>query len=186
LNTTHFSFRLILLGAVLFTTASASFAQGFRSKKSDLPDSSHFYMARQEWQYVDDSPIKTHTGDGGGSQQTNQPPGANSSPPPRILPRSGFQSYTPTMPVMNTALPKTPNGVPPKAYPKKGPTGAQANAGKLGAGKPNASAGANNGPPKVEAYAPYKGFNAAAGVGADSSKSKSNVQGNVLHWAHSH
>jgi hypothetical protein len=173
-----------LLALFFACGCGAAHAQGFIRKDQNLPDASRFYMARQQWQMIDNTPIiNGQPGGPGGAQQQGAAPGAGAPPP---LPRAGFMPYTPNMPQLSTSLPKTNNGVPPKLPPARapksgGPTGAKAHAGKLPAAKP-VSAPA---PPAVQAYAPYKGYNpgAPAATGAQSMNSQSNVKGSVLHWA---
>src|ERR1700733_6740315 len=110
-------YRAAALAFAIGLSSSAAFAQGFIKKNSDLPDSSHFYMARQQWQYVDTSPIINGQPNPPGQQQqqqqqqqgpNNQIPGV----PARGLPKAGFQGYAPEQPQMSTNLPKVNNGVP--------------------------------------------------------------------------
>jgi hypothetical protein len=196
--------QTIILRAALLLVASglasqSAFAQGFRSKDSGLPDSSHFYMSRLQVQMIDETPIVNHQVNPPGAAG-NGGMGANQGIP-RTLPRAGFNSYTSNIPTVTTTLPKVNNGVPPKLAPTKSggvPTGDQGRAGRLGSGgkgsklAKGASPANINAPPTVQAYAPYKGYNPAAMSGVQTSSnsagqnSQTNVQGNVLHWARSH
>lgn len=163
--------------AVCSFTAQGASAQGFRSQDKALPDASRFYMSRLQVQMIDEAPMVTRQANPGGAPgQQQMRPGI----PPGGLPRAGFQSYTPEMPGLSTSLPKTNNGVPPKLPPQRAnPSGMRGNAGKLAANKPKPAPTA----PAVQAYAPYKGYDAAAFGGSTAASSKSNVHGSVLHWA---
>jgi hypothetical protein len=182
-----FSGRSLLVPALLLPALTLAFtlpaeAQGFINKKRDLGDGSHFYMSRLQVQLIDDSPVVTHQAG---------TPGAAQAPinVPRVLPRSGFQSYTSSMPQLSTSLPRVNNGVPPKQAPVKAPPrGAHGKTGSLlRPTEPRPAA-----PQTVQSYAPYKGFSpgtagSTAGSGyASAGQSQTNVRGNVLHWAHRH
>jgi len=173
-----------LLAILVVSGCEAAQAQGFIKKDQNLPNASSFYMARQQWQVIDNSPIINGQpgGPGGPSGNVAPPPGAG-------LPRAGFQSYSPpAAPQLSTSLPKVNNGVPPKLPPARAPrqmpsgAGAKGRAGKLPAmyAKPASTPT----PPAVQAYAPYKGYSpGAAAAGGPAMNSQSNVKGSVLHWA---
>ena len=185
--------RSLLLKAALWLAVygcacAAASAQGFMKKDSQLPDASHYYMSRMQVQLIDDSPIVNH--------QVNPPGAAGGASPgsasyvPRGLPRAGFNSYTSDIPSLSTSLPKTNNGVPPKLPPSKAlPAGNKGQSGRLGSAKA-AKPAVRSGPPTVEAYAPYKGYNPNAMDGSvqggTNSNSQANVKGSVLHWARAH
>lgn len=185
----------VVLSGFLVGAMQPADAQGFlKGRTEDLPKV-QFYMARQQWQYVDDSPlINGQPGTPGQPQPGQSAPGANNGRP-MPLPRSGFQSYSPSQPAFNTSLPKVVNGVPPKdveapAAPKGGK---KAKTGKLGPASGGAPATAKT--PKAptttaKSYSPYKGYNPQqpSQMQATSANAGSNMQSNtrvrgVLHWA---
>lgn len=176
-------YKGLLVAAMFSLSAESAFAQGFRSKDAALPDSSRFYMSRLQVQMIDEAPIVTRQANPGGMQgqgQQQMRPGI----PPGGLPRAGWQSYTNDIPGLSTSLPKTNNGVPPKAPPQKsGPTGMRGNTGKLANSKPKPVAPSA---PAMQAYAPYKGYDPNAFGGTANNSTKSNVRGSVLHWARGH
>lgn len=163
---------LIAFIATLGITAPALAQEG---RQSD-PNFKHFYMARQQVQVIDESPIITNqTGGGGAAGQGAAPQGA------QPLPRAGFQSYFQGSPMAPNSLPKVFNGVPPK-LPPAGPSAMSGQAGKL---KPKKAA-AKSSYPGLKAYKPYSGYGGATPKGsADASggsSTSSSVHGSVLHW----
>jgi hypothetical protein len=205
--------RLTLASIALVTTTFAAVpdasAQGFlRTRKEELPKVQYF-MARQQWQMVDDSPAINDQRTGFQSQQSGNAPGALGNRP-RALPKAGFQGYAPMPTMQDGGLPQVNNGVPrdlPNISNRKG--GMQAKAGKLtsdkkgkkgksgtGGGGSTSTATAKkptNTAPK--SYSPYRGYdprsmtaadsNQGVAPGANPSQQKVNtkVRG-VLHWAH--
>jgi hypothetical protein len=158
-----------------------------RAQKDGDPNLGHFYMGRQQITITDDAPMvndKRSNGAAPGAMQGAMP--ARRAP----LPAAGWQSFAPaaTNPNLSTSLPKVVNGVPPKevAKPLAKMNGTKGKAGALGAAKPK-PAGPFVDPKAVQAYKPYAssaGPLLPAGAGGDvNQQSKSNVQGNVLHWA---
>ncbi len=184
---------LLLIG--FFTTVTDANAQGFlRQKSSDLPKV-NFYMARQQWQIVDDVPLvndqRTMPGQPGAQQQMQQQQ-QRAMP----LPRAGFQQYSPMgSPSFSSGLPRVENGVPQAPPPDQAmPAGRKAKTGKLKYGKKSATANkpATQAPSQSyspKTYSPYKGYDpgtvsaGAGGSAAASQMSKTNVRGSVLHWA---
>lgn len=170
--------------ALLFSFSSEeAFAQGFIRKKSDLPDASRFYMARQQITITDESPIiNRRSGDGGGSA------GGGGASGPRPLSKAGWQPYSQMIPGLKTSLPKVNNGVPVKEpiaiprVPKGRTSGLNAVAQKAKPAYPSSN------PNAVSAYTPYNGYGGSApGAGYDQAnmQSRTNVRGSVLHWARS-
>lgn len=176
--------QVLLVVTSVVAIAPGASAQGFINKRSNLPDGSSFYMARQQWQVIDNSPIIN--GQPGGPMQ-QQPMNGALPAGPAPLPKAGWQPYSQSIPGLQTNLPKTNNGVPPKLPPAP-PPGAKANAGKLSKPKQTAAAAAPvNIPPSVQSYTPYKGYNPvpqpAPVMGSAGNSSNSNVHGSLLHWA---
>jgi hypothetical protein len=173
----------LLVCAVITSTAGAAMAQGgFR--QSD-PNIGHFYMARQQWQIIEDAPVVTgQPGSPGGAAQQMAAPNR-----PVPLPKAGWMPYSSSIPSVQNALPQVNNGVP-KPMPAapaapRGPSGMHGKAGNLSL-KPKAPA--SSGPPTVKAYAPYKGYGGGAPAGQSAytgggSSASTNVKGSVLHWA---
>lgn len=153
-------------------------AQGYRS--SD-PNMRNFYMGRQQWQYIDESPVVTGTPPTPGAQGQGSLPAA-----PAQLPKAGWQPYSSSIPSVKNALPQVNNGVPkPVPAAPAGPAGLKGKAGNL---KPGSVAAKPSGPQAVKTYSTYKGYGgqapaagAHAAVGAGTSTS-TNVKGNVLRW----
>ncbi len=170
---------LILAGGCTAIPMSAWAQGGFH--KTD-PNMRNFYMARQEWQYVDQSPVITGTPPNPAAQGQGQ--GALPAAP-ATLPKAGWTPYSSSIPSVQNALPKVNNGVPKPmpATPAGGPSGTKGKAGSLKvqtAAKPT-------GPVGLKAYTPYKGYGVGAtapgtSTGAGVSTS-TNVKGNVLQWA---
>ncbi len=167
---------VLALGTVWLLNARSALAQGYRSENPNL---GHFYMGRQEWQYVDESPvIRGQPGAPVGQQGAGPAPAG-----PMPLPKAGFMPYSSTIPSVRDALPKVNNGVPkPMPAAAAGPSGMKGRAGSL---KPKQAASA--GPQGLKTYTPYKGYGgapatAAAGGGGSASTS-TRVSGSVLHWA---
>ncbi|MBX9876931.1 MAG: hypothetical protein K2Y22_00590 [Candidatus Obscuribacterales bacterium] len=137
------------------------------------PNFKHFYMARQQVQVIDESPIITNQTGGGGAGGANAPAAA------QPLPRASFQSYFQGSPQAPNNLPKVFNGVPPKLPPA--PNAMNAQPGKL---KPK-KAQAKSTYPGLKAYKPYSGYGGSTPSTGDSSgtsSTSSNVHGSVLHW----
>jgi len=160
-----FATALSLCAAFVASPAFADYARG------GDPNMGHFYMARQQIQITDDSPMINYKG-GDPAQQQQNPALQQKRPAP--LPKAGFNAYTP--PPMasgyNPNLPSVENGVPRRDLPaagpalnhgdgvKRGPKSKQAKAGSLKPGdkgkQATASPGGFSGPTKT--YAPYKGY----------------------------
>jgi hypothetical protein len=140
------------------------------------PNFKHFYMARQQVQVIDESPIITNQTGGGGQGGQGAPQGV------QPLPKAGFQSYFQGSPQTPNNLPKVFNGVPPKLPPAPNafPNAMNAQAGKL---KPKKTA-AKSGYPGLKAYKPYSGYGGSTpkGDASGGSSTSSNVHGSVLHW----
>lgn len=156
---------------------------GFRQTD---PNMGHFYMARQQWQIIEDAPVVTgQPGSPGGAAQQMAAPNR-----PVPLPKAGWMPYSSSIPSVQNALPQVNNGVPkpmPAAPPPSRPSGMHGKAGNLNL-KPKAQTA--SGPPAVKSYSSYKGYGgglpsgqaASASAGGGSSAS-TNVKGSVLHWA---
>lgn len=195
--------KLALLAALAASfTCQAAFAQGGFSSTSqsgrhkDLGDGASFYMARRQYQVVDDSPIVKYSGGPGGAAAAA---GGNSNLPGGQAPlqRAGFTSYSTSLPTITAPLPKVNNGVPVQPAPAALPKSSSAKAGSLGKGKKvsakPAPAPRPAEPDGIHAYNSYKGYNPSAalpygttvpGGAAGSSMSRSgNVKGSVLHWS---
>lgn len=138
------------------------------------PNFKHFYMARQQVQVIDESPIITNTQGGGGAAGANAPAAA------QPLPRASFQTYYQGSPGTPSNLPKVYNGVPPKLPPS--PNAMTGQAGNL---KPKKAA-AKSSYPGLKAYKPYSGYGGAtpksSGDASGGSSTSSAVHGSVLHW----
>lgn len=172
----------LVAGASLFLLLAAFSPAGAQNQyQGSDPNLRNFYMARQQIQIIDESPVVTNsTNPAGANQAAGAAGGAGGRAP---LPRAGFNSYMQSMPQSVGPLPKVENGVP-KAPPPP-PKGFKANAGKLQMkAKPVIS-----GP---SSYSSYKGYGgnapAAAPVASPAMSSGStgaerNVKGDVLHWS---
>lgn len=165
----------LTLAAATGLSLALSLVMPSPAKAGDNPNMGHFYMARQQIQITDDSPIVNYKGGDPAQQQQNNPM-MQQQKRPAPLPRAGFTGYTPppTASGFNPNLPSVENGVPKRELPAagpalnhgdgssshKGPKGKQAKAGSLkpGAGGKQATAnpGTFTGPTKT--YAPYKGY----------------------------
>jgi len=187
--------------ALSFTWQSALAQGGFSStsqsnRNKDLGDGASFYMARRQYQVVDDSPIVKYSGGPGGA--TAGANGASNLPGGQApLQRAGFTSYSTSLPTITAPLPKVNNGVPTQPAPAVLPKSSSAKAGGLGKGKKvsakPAPAPAPAAPDGIHAYNSYKGYNPSAALpygttvpsgAAGSSMSRSgNVKGSVLHWS---
>lgn len=165
LSSLAFASALSICAASLALPAFADYSRG-----SD-PNMGHFYMARQQIQITDDSPIINYKGGDPAQQQQQNPAMQQKRPAP--LPKAGFNAYTPPPTAgYNPNLPSVENGVPRRELPaagpalnhgdgvKRSPKSKQAKAGSLKPGAPGKQATANtggfNGPTKT--YAPYKGY----------------------------
>lgn len=159
------------------------------SQRSGDPNLGHFYMARQQVQITDDSPIiMNRPGEPGAAGSGRM----NGSMPnrPLPLPRAGWQSFSPTQPPgYASGLPKVHSGMPPSAIPQM-PGGNKAKAGVLAGGgksKTKAKPSVASSPTSVSAYKPYATYNPQPAAGANAQQSTTNVRGSVLHWArHAH
>jgi hypothetical protein len=181
----------VLASILLVSAAGAAWAQGFQRKDSNLPDASRFYMARQQWQVTTDDPVVSGSpavqGAPAGASLPGAGPMSNNSRPP--LPRAGWQPYSQMIPGLQTSLPRTNNGVPPKLPTRSlAPAGMQGRGGSLAnrAVQPVRQSFAPAAP-AVRSYAPYKGCapqqQQQAAMGANNRQSSENVMGSVLHWA---
>jgi len=162
---------------------SLSFNLPAGAQRDSDPNLGHYYMARQQWSYTDDSPVVTNKKNP--PPQPGAAPGAGSLPAglPQGLPAAKWSQYAPidTPPSLSSSLPKVSNGVP-KA-PPPGPPGAKGKAGKLPAGgksKPATAPAVDKSTPA--AYSEYKKFSPEAAV-SGANQSNGNVKGDVLHWA---
>lgn len=158
---------------------------------SDNPNMSHFYMARQQIQILDDAPViyDKRTNPAAAAQSQGALPRG-----PAPLPRAGFNSYSSSLPQgMGSSLPEVVNGVPKKIPPPAAPKGVNPNMAKAGKYK-NAAAkkpAKPSGPVVTKTYAPYQGYGAPAGSAASSrpvasygsNSSSTNVRGSLLHWS---
>lgn len=184
----------LALAAVPVVAGEAAWAGNADSAN---PNMGHFYMARQQIQITDDSPVINYKGGGAPGQMGAQgmAPGA-----PVPLPRAGFQRFSQTLPSYSNTLPQVNNGVPKAPPPVRQNlnSGMQAKAGNLKPSKKKATAKGKkpDAAPKAAApprsYSPYKGYdpkitpppgqtaNAHAGGG---SRTDAKVRGSVLHWA---
>src|ERR1700734_2425611 len=115
---THLLQKTALVAVIGCLCGSSAFAQGFIKKDQDLPNASGFYMARQQWQIIQEAPIINGQVNPAAQQgNRNAIPGV----PPRGLPRAGFQNWSQEVapPGLSSSLPKVNNGVPPKLPPQK-------------------------------------------------------------------
>jgi hypothetical protein len=190
----------VLLAAVSGLSALCPEAFGQQQYRGVDPNISHFYMARQEIQIMDDAPavndMRTQPG----------PPGSKNAPPPsqrQALPHAGFMPYSQNVPSLRNGLPNVYNGVPQKAPPpvlgidpKSAKAGAYKGKGAKGAG---GKQGAPAAPTVAKTYDSYQGYggkgaappptSASAGSSADT-----RVQGtmlnrsgaSMLHWQRTH
>jgi hypothetical protein len=183
--------KLLLISGLV----TANFLVGFalpalaQNARSYDPNLNKFYMARQQWQITDDTPmIRDSTG--APVQAGGAVGGQSRGPTP--LPRASFQTYyQPTMPGMRSGLPKVENGVPKQSLPpvqakRKDPS---ANAGGVKYAPKKASV--PSAPSGSKTYAPYKGYSgptagsspsSGTGYGGGSTSTSTQVRG-VLHWA---
>lgn len=176
-----------LAAATVFVACSApALAQG----RSSDPNMGHFYMARQQWQILDDAPqiYDKRTDPAAVNPQSGLPRG------PAPLPRAGFTSYTSAMPTgMSAGLPQVVNGVPKKFPPPSAPV-VRPKSAKAGAYKPPKTA-RPSGPVTAKTYAPYQGYGGGpssvstgptpgnGSYGQSSVNSSTGVRGNLLHWS---
>ena len=182
-------YKLIAMLAV--AALPVVFADEANAQRGNNPNLGHFYMARQQWQVTDDSPVIRYQGGGApGPNQQMAPQG------PAPLPRAGFQQHSHKLPSYSHTLPGVVNGVP-KRVPAPARTVSKpvkkGNKGKSGKWKPPAKAtAANKGPTKLKTYNPYKGYdpkatstaaNPSTGHAGSSHQTKTKVRGSVLHWA---
>lgn len=182
------------LAAVPIVAGEAAWAGNANSAN---PNMGHFYMARQQIQITDDSPVINYKGGGAPGQMGAQgmAPGA-----PMPLPRAGFQRFSQTLPSYSNTLPQVNNGVPKAPPPVRQNlnSGMQAKAGNLKPSKKKAAAKGKkpDAAPKAvttpKAYSPYKGYDpkiapppshSANAQGGGGARSDTKVRGSVLHWA---
>ncbi len=168
---------LYLIGAMALLPLSAQAQSG---RQGD-PNLGHFYMARQQVQIIDESPMVQYqpASPAAAAQQGNGALPAGPMP----LPKAGWQPYSSSLPSgMGSSLPKVVNGVPPKAPPVKNVSPMKGKAGQYKFKTPAATV-----PSGPKSYTPYKGYGGAPPVQAtgsgSSSSSSTKVQGNVLHWS---
>jgi hypothetical protein len=184
--------RLQLAMTMLCAGALALPAQAQQYGKNADPNLGHFYMGRQQIQIMDDAPqvndMRTQPAPPG------QSPAAAATPNrPQQLPRAGFMPYSNNLPTLQGSLPKTINGVPPKAPP---PAAIKSSMGKAGAYKaPAVAKAASSAPATLKSYAPVQGYgsgNMARPVSANPGSSSSTaVRGSLLnqsgtsalHWS---
>lgn len=180
-----------LMAVLTVAALSVAFAEEAKAQQPSNPNMGHFYMARQQIQITDDSPVINYRGNGGGGQ-----PGAQAPNRPMPLPRAGFQRFSQQLPSYSNTLPAVNNGVPkapppaPAAPQKKGKSG---KAGKYKApAKPSATASTPAPTNRMKTYSPYKGYDPkqstaahtpTAGHTSNGGQTKTNVRGSVLHWA---
>lgn len=180
---------MLAVGGVLMPSLPG-LAQGGRSGDPNL---GHFYMARQQWQILDDAPqvYDKRSDPAAVNQQSGIPRG------PAPLPRAGFMPYSSSMPSgMGAGLPQVVNGVPPKPTQRQAVSVAPrtAKAGKYKAMKAASSRPA--GPVTAKTYAPYNGYGGGSGSSMSSGGSSSGngtygqsvssstgVKGSLLHWS---
>jgi hypothetical protein len=175
------SLNAALVAGSIFSISAVACLPAFAQQqyRGSDPNLRNFYMARQQIQIIDDSPIVTNSSNPAAAAQGGGPAAGGRAP----LPKAGFNSYMQSMPQNMGPLPKVENGVP-KA-PSPVPNGFKANAGKLKI----KSAPVASGP---KSYSSYKGYGgsvpqttampAPASTSGDYSSSR-NVQGSVLHWS---
>lgn len=187
--------KAALLAVMAAIVASPAYAQGggFTSTsqaRKGLGDGSTFYMARRQYQFIDDAPIVKY---GNGPAQSGAAAGFGSQQGGNApLQRAGFTSYSSSLPQSSApALPKVNNGVPVPVAPPKPPKSTSAKAGSLSKTKAVAAKPAPAPDNGIHAYNSYKGYNPSAslpyvpagGEAQSSQSTKSNVKGSVLHWS---
>lgn len=182
-------------GKLIVTIAVAAlpvaFAPDALAQNSHNPNMGHFYMARQQWQVTNDSPVIN--GQGGGAPQQNV--SAPNGPPP--LPRASFTRFSQSMPQYRSDLPTVHNGVPkPMPAQRTKVVRSKGNSGKTGKWTPpKKKIVKKQGPITSKSYSPYKGYDPKVVVkphhtgsrgsshAASSTQTKTKVRGSVLHWA---
>lgn len=164
---------------------------GFAQGRSSDPNIGHFYMARQQWQILDDAPqvYDKRSDPAAVNPQSGIPRG------PAPLPRAGFMPYSSSLPSgMGAGLPQVVNGVPPKpvSRPAQSIAARSAKAGKYKAPRPAARP---SGPVTAKTYAPYNGYGGGGGpvssaptsgngtYGQTGVSSSTGVRGSLLHWS---
>lgn len=176
-------------GLLLPFGCTPALAQGFTQGRSGDPNLGHFYMARQQWQILDDAPqvYDKRTTPAPVNQQSGLPSG------PTPLPRAGFNSYSSSIPSMSAGLPQVVNGVP-KKLPPSVPVVAPRTS-KAGKYKPKSTT-KPAGPATAKTYAPYQGYGGGQPLSAGPTpgnstyghsgvSSSTGVRGNLLHWSRS-
>jgi hypothetical protein len=177
--------KKLAIGFTVFSlNMTAVWAQDY---KTNNPNMGHFYMARQQVQIIDETPVvNDQRGEGAATGAGGGPVGAGGGAMP--LPKSGFQSFYSGAPSnMKNSLPKVINGVPPKAPPPKTlPNGLRGASGKFPAktaGTKTLPSGQNA---AAKSYTPYQGYGGGnvpgSTVGSSGSSANTNVRGSVLHW----
>jgi len=130
------------------------------AQNGDHTNLSHFYMARQQIDILDDSPAINDMRSQPGAAAAQR--GASGALPNRPvgLPRAGFMPYSQSLPSVQSSLPKTFNGVPPKAPPPQiNANLARANKYKAPRLGPPPEHGSIVAPPTVaKHYSPYRGY----------------------------
>ncbi|HEY9869966.1 MAG TPA: hypothetical protein V6D08_12435 [Candidatus Obscuribacterales bacterium] len=155
------------------------------AQRTSDPNLRNFYMARQQWQIIDDSPVVTGSpGMPGGAAAA----GAGALPAgPMPLPKAGWQPYSSSIPSVRTALPQVNTGVPKALPPAQNKSGQMAKAGSLKL--PKQATPAPSGPVSVKSYQAYKGYGGSltpstgSAYGGGGLQTQTQVQGSVLHWA---
>jgi hypothetical protein len=151
------------------------------AQNGDHTNLSHFYMARQQIDILDDAPAVNdmRTQPGAAAQR-----GASGALPNRPvgLPRAGFMPYSQNLPSVQSSLPKTFNGVPPKAPPQQvNPNLAKANKFKAPRlGPPPQGGGTVSAPTVAKRYSPYRGYGLDGG-GTRTSSGGSSATSTALH-----
>ncbi|MBZ0187642.1 MAG: hypothetical protein K8F91_15450 [Candidatus Obscuribacterales bacterium] len=183
----------LTLAALPWAVGEAAWAGNANSSN---PNMGHFYMARQQIQITDDSPVINYKGGGAPGQA-----GATAAPSsPVALPRAGFHRFSQNLPSYSNTLPQVNNGVPkaPPPVTQNLNSGMQANAGKIKAAakkkssakskKPAATTPAK--PITVKTHTPYKGYDPAtppkhtvSSHSTTGARTDTKVRGSVLHWA---
>jgi hypothetical protein len=153
--------RLQLAMAMLCAATSALPVHAQQYGRNADPNLGHFYMGRQQVTITDDSPQVN-------DQRTQPAPpgqqGAAGGVPnrPVALPRASFAQYSNNLPTLQGSLPRTVNGVPPKAPPNAGVSPKMAKTGAYKNKQAAVAKAAPSGPPVLKSYAPVQGYGAGA------------------------
>lgn len=173
-------------------------APGAVAQRSQDPNLSHFYKARQQITITDDAPI-INDKTGGKSGMSG---GSGSLPNrPLPLPPARWEQYSPvetpsglstTVPKINTKTNKGSPGISTKHATALHGRSNKLNASASAAINPkdksskSASSAGKSATPAVSVYSPYKRYSlepSATGATSAATESKARVRGNVLHWA---